>query len=108
VGTLAGQVIIQGFLNVRFSIFWRRLITMVPALVIIAWGLDPLQILILSQVALSFALPGAIIPLILLTRNKAVMGEHVNRRWTTRLAWVVAALIIALNGFLLVRVFQGG
>lgn len=108
VGTLAGQVIIQGFLNIRFSIFLRRLITMIPALIVIALGVDPLQILILSQVALSFALPGAIIPLILLTRNKSVMSEHVNRPWTTVLAWVVASIILALNGFLLFRVFQGG
>jgi manganese transport protein len=108
VGTLAGQVIIQGFLNVRFSIFWRRLITMIPALVVIAFSVDPLQILILSQVALSFALPGAVIPLILLTRSKSVMGDHVNRPWTTTMAWVVAFVIIALNGFLLIRIFQGG
>ncbi len=108
VGTLAGQVIIQGFLNIRFSIFWRRLITMIPALVVIALGTDPLQILILSQVALSFALPGAIIPLILLTRNSLVMGEYVNRSWTTALAWMIASVIIALNIFLVVHLLFKG
>jgi manganese transport protein len=108
VGTLAGQVILQGFLNVRFSIFWRRFITMLPALVVIALGMDPLQILILSQVILSFALPGAILPLIWLTRRQAVMGEHANCPWTTALAWMVAAVIIGLNGFLLVQIAQGG
>jgi manganese transport protein len=108
VGTLAGQVILQGFLNVRFSIFWRRLITMIPALVVIALGVDSLQILIFSQVALSFALPGAIIPLILLTRNQRVMGEYVNCPWTTALAWAIASVIIALNLFLLAHLFLRG
>src|SRR6201999_3600874 len=66
VGTMAGQVIIEGFLNVRFSIFLRRLLTLIPAIAVIASGLDPLRILILSQVVLSFALPFALVPLLLL------------------------------------------
>src|SRR3954467_10651666 len=75
VGTMAGQVIIEGFLNIRFSVFLRRLITMIPALIVIAMKLDSLKILVLSQVALSFALPFALVPLIVLTRRSKVMGE---------------------------------
>jgi len=107
VGTLAGQVILEGFLNVRMSIFLRRLITMIPALVVIALGLDPLAILVLSQVCLSFTLPFAIGPLVWLTSRRAVMGEHVNRRLTTVVATAVTAIIIALNLLLLYRTFGG-
>ena len=107
VGTLAGQVILEGFLNVRMSIFLRRLITMIPALVVIALGLDPLAILVLSQVCLSFTLPFAIGPLVWLTSRRAVMGEHVNRRLTTAVATAVTAVIIALNLLLLYRTFGG-
>lgn len=107
VGTMAGQVIIEGFLNIRFSIFLRRLITMIPALLVIAWGLDPLRILVLSQVALSFCLPFALIPLIVFTARASLMGELVNRRRTTAAAVVVTAIILALNGLLLYQTFGG-
>jgi manganese transport protein len=107
VGTLAGQVILEGFLDVKMSIFLRRLITMIPALVVIALGLDPLKILVLSQVCLSFSLPFAIGPLVWLTSRRAVMGEHVNRPWTTGLAVLVTAVIVGLNGLLLYQVFGG-
>jgi manganese transport protein len=107
VGTLAGQVILEGFLNVRMSIFVRRLITMIPALVVIALGLDPLRILVLSQVCLSFSLPFAIGPLVWLTSRRKVMGEHVNHRVTTAVAVLVTAIIVALNGLLLYRTFGG-
>jgi manganese transport protein len=107
VGTLAGQVILEGFLDVKMSIFLRRLITMIPALVVIALGLDPLKILVLSQVCLSFSLPFAIGPLVWLTSRKSVMGEHVNRPWTTGLAVLVTAVIVGLNGLLLYQVFGG-
>jgi manganese transport protein len=75
VGTMAGQSILEGFLEVRFSIFLRRLLTLIPAIVVIAIGLDPLKILILSQAALSFTLPFALIPLLILTNNPAVMDR---------------------------------
>ena len=107
VGTMAGQVIIEGFLNIRFSIFLRRLLTMVPALWVIAWGLDPLKILILSQVALSFCLPFALIPLIIFTSRPALMGELVNRPRTTAAVVVITAVILALNGLLLYQTFGG-
>ena len=107
VGTLAGQVILEGFLNIRMSIFLRRLITMAPALAVIAWGLDPLKILILSQVVLSFCLPFALVPLILLTRRRDVMSSHINRPHTNFLAYLSAAIIIGLNGLLLYRTWGG-
>ncbi len=103
VGTMAGQVIISGFLNVRFSIFLRRLLTMIPSLVVIALGLDPLKILILSQVVLSFCLPFALVPLLLLTQRRDIMGIHVNNRWTNLLAWMTTAVILALNGLLIAQ-----
>ena len=101
VGTMAGQVIIEGFLHIRFSIFLRRLLTLIPAIVVIAVGLDPLRILILSQVALSFALPFALVPLIVLTGNREVMKKFVNNRTTHALGWLTISIIIALNVFLL-------
>jgi manganese transport protein len=101
VGTMAGQVIIEGFLDVKFSIFLRRLLTLVPAIIVIASGLDPLRILILSQVVLSFALPFALIPLLLLTGNRKVMGAFVNQRTTHWLGWLTVVVVIALNLFLL-------
>lgn len=107
VGTMAGQVIIEGFLNVRFSIFIRRLITMIPAIVVIAIGLDPLKVLVLSQVVLSFTLPFALIPLILLTRRKDLMGDLVNRGSTNWLAYVTVSVILALNVLLLYQTFGG-
>jgi manganese transport protein len=101
VGTMAGQVIIEGFLDVKFSIFLRRLLTLLPALAVIASGLDPLRILILSQVVLSFALPFALIPLLLLTGNRNVMGAFVNQRVTHWLGWLTVSIVIGLNLFLL-------
>jgi manganese transport protein len=107
VGTLAGQVILEGFLDVRMSIFLRRLITMIPALVVIAMGLDPLKILVLSQVCLSFTLPFAIGPLVWLTSRKDVMGIHVNRPLTTAVAVLVTLVIVGLNVLLVYRTFGG-
>jgi manganese transport protein len=107
VGTMAGQVIIEGFLDIKFNVFLRRLITIIPALIVIGLKLDTLKILILSQVVLSFALPFALVPLILLTRRVSVMGDLVNNRRTNALAYVVAAVIIALNLLLLYQQFGG-
>jgi manganese transport protein len=101
VGTYAGQVVMQGFINRRIPLLARRLITMTPALVVLGLGLDPTKSLVISQVVLSFGIPFALIPLVLLTSKREVMGELVNRRVTTIAASVVASLIIALNVFLL-------
>jgi manganese transport protein len=107
VGTMAGQVIIEGFLDIKFSVFLRRLITIIPALVVIALKLDPLKILVLSQVVLSFAIPFALVPLVLLTRSQAVMSDLVNSRRTNYMAYAVTAIIVGLNLLLLYRMGGG-
>ena len=96
-----------GFINVRISLYVRRLVTMVPALVVLALGVNPTDALVLSQVVLSFGIPLALIPLVILTSRRDVMGVHVNRRQTTVLAWSCAILITALNVFLLYQQFFG-
>jgi manganese transport protein len=108
VGTMAGQVMMQGFLHRHIPVWLRRLVTMAPSLLVIALGLDPTRTLVISQVVLSFGLPFAIIPLILFTRRRDLMGPLVNRRVTTILVGGVAALIIALNLYLLYQTFLGG
>ncbi len=108
VGTMAGQVMMQGFVKRRIPIWVRRLVTIAPSLVVIAVGLDPTRTLVISQVVLSFGLPFAIVPLIMFTRREAVMGTLVNRPATTALAGVVATLILALNLYLVYQVFLGG
>jgi len=105
VGTYAGQVVMQGFINRTIPLVARRLVTMLPALVVLGLGLDPSRSLVISQVVLSFGIPFALVPLVLLTRRRDVMGTFVNRRLTTAVASVVAALIICLNGFLLIQTF---
>ena len=107
VGTYAGQVVMQGFIGRTIPLFARRLVTMVPALVVLAVGTNPGEALVLSQVVLSFGIPFALVPLIILSRDRAVMGSMVNRSLTTVTAAVVAAMIIALNGFLLFDTFFG-
>jgi manganese transport protein len=107
VGTYAGQVVMQGFIARRIPLALRRAVTMTPALVILALGLDPTRSLVMSQVVLSFGIPFALVPLVLLTRRRDVMGPLVNRGVTTVVASVVAALIIALNIFLLARTIIG-
>ena len=107
VGTMAGQVIMQGFLHRQIPIWVRRLVTMVPSLVVIGLGLDPTRTLVASQVVLSFGLPIAIVPLILFTRRRDLMGELVNSAFTTVLAAFVTVLIVVLNGYLLYETFRG-
>jgi manganese transport protein len=101
VGTMAGQMILEGFLQVRFSIFLRRLLTLLPALVVIAIGLDPLRILLLSQAALSFTLPFALVPLLILTQRAKVMDRFANGRVIQTLGWLSTTIILSLNGVLL-------
>ncbi len=101
VGTSAGQVIMQGFLNWHIPVWLRRLITMLPALAVVAIGLDPTRTLVISQVVLSFGLPFAIVPLVIFTSRKNIMGELVNRKLTTVFAAIIAVLIIMLNIYLL-------
>ncbi|HKG42730.1 MAG TPA: Nramp family divalent metal transporter [Gaiellaceae bacterium] len=105
VGTLSGQVVMQGFIDRKIPIFLRRLVTMLPALVVAAIGLDPTRTLVISQVVLSFGIPFALIPLVWFTSRHDLMGALVNRRVTTVVAAAVAALISGLNVFLLAQTF---
>lgn len=108
VGTMAGQVVMQGFLKRTIPVWLRRFLTMLPALLVIALGLDPTRTLVLSQAVLSFGIPFALIPLIWFTANRRLMGTLVNHRLTTALASLLAVLIIALNFSLLWTTFAGG
>jgi manganese transport protein len=107
VGTYAGQVVMQGFIARSIPIVLRRLVTMTPALIVLAVGLNPSRSLVISQVVLSFGIPFALVPLVLLTRRVDIMGALVNRRLTTIMASIVAVLIIALNAFLLYDTLLG-
>jgi manganese transport protein len=105
VGTMSGQVVMQGFIRRRIPIWVRRLVTMIPAFIVIGVGLDPSRTLVISQVVLSFGIPFALIPLVIFTSKREIMGTLVNRRTTVAAAAVVAALITGLNVFLLVQTF---
>ena len=107
VGTMAGQVVMQGFISRRIPLFLRRLITMAPALVILAIGLNPSRALVISQVVLSFGIPFALIPLLIFCRNCDLMGVLTNHRLTTAVAGIVVTLIVSLNVFLLYQTFVG-
>jgi manganese transport protein len=107
VGTMAGQVVMQGFIRRRIPIFVRRALTLTPALVVLGFGINPTDALVASQVVLSFGIPFALVPLLMLGARRKVMGELVNPRWLTAVAGVLAAMIIGLNVFLLEQVFFG-
>ncbi|WP_425589803.1 Nramp family divalent metal transporter [Fictibacillus fluitans] len=106
-GTMAGQYILEGFLNIKIPIWVRRVVTMIPALIIIGMGINTWKALVVSQVILSMQLPFTIIPLIMFTRNKKIMGSYANKRWTNILLILVAAVIIILNGLLIYQTFGG-
>lgn len=108
VGTMAGQVIMQGFLKRQIPVWIRRLVTILPSLIVIGMGFDPTRTLVLSQVVLSFGLPFAVIPLVIFTSSKSVMGGLVNRSATTATVAVIAGLIIALNLYLLYQTLFAG
>lgn len=105
VGTMAGQVIMQGFVRVRIPLWLRRLVTMAPTLVVIWMGVNPTRALVISQVVLSLVLPVPVIALVAFTRRRSLMGEFVNRRLTSAVAGLAAAVILVLNVVLLVHVF---
>jgi manganese transport protein len=107
VGTMAGQVIMQGFLHWHVPVWIRRIATMLPALIVILIGLDPTRTLVISQVVLSFGLPFAVIPLIIFTSRRKIMKVLVNLKVTTLVTSLVAALIVVLNIYLLVQIFSG-
>ena len=106
IGTLAGQVVMQGFIRRRIPIVVRRLVTMAPAFVVIGLGADPSRTLVISQVLLSFGIPFALIPLVLFTAKRDLMGVLVNAKATNVAAVIVAAVIVGLNVFLLVQTFS--
>jgi len=108
VGTLAGQVVMQGFVRLEIPLWIRRALTMLPSLIVVALGLDPTRTLVMSQVILSFGIPFALVPLVMFTSRRDVMGVLANRRVTTVAASGTAALIIGLNLFLLYQTFWGG
>jgi manganese transport protein len=108
VGTSAGQVIMQGFMQRHIPIWVRRLVTMAPSLVVIGVGLDPTRTLVVSQVVLSFGLPFAIVPLVMFTRSPDIMGDLVNRRLTTAIAGMIAGIILALNAYLTYKTLVTG
>jgi manganese transport protein len=103
---MAGQVVMQGFIQRKIPIVVRRVVTMAPAFVVIAIGVDPSRTLVISQVVLSFGIPFALIPLVWFTSRRDVMGVLANHRVTTAVAGAVAMVIVALNVFLLVQTFR--
>jgi manganese transport protein len=105
VGTMSGQVVMQGFIHRQIPIFLRRAITMIPAMIVIGIHYDPSRALVLSQVFLSFGIPFALIPLVVFSRNRKLMGSLVNSRLTSLAAYAVASLIIVLNVYLLLQTF---
>jgi manganese transport protein len=104
---MAGQVVMQGFVDFRIPIWVRRIATLIPALVAIYLGFDPTRTLVVSQVVLSFSLPIPVITLIMFTRNRAIMGTLVNHPAVTALAIVCATVILFLNAVLLYQTFGG-
>ncbi|MDT5004223.1 MAG: manganese transport protein [Mycobacterium sp.] len=107
VGAYAGAMIMQGLLRRSYPLLVRRLVTLVPALAILAIGIDPSRALVISQVVLSFGIPFALVPLVRLTSSRAVMGDDINHRVTTALGWTVAGMIIVLNVVLIYLTVRG-
>jgi manganese transport protein len=107
VGTMAGQVIMQGFVGFRIPLWLRRVVTMIPAVIAVAWGFDTMTVLIVSQVVLSLALPLPLVALIIFTNRRELMGEFVNGRLTGAAAMIATLAIIALNAVLIVQLAAG-
>jgi manganese transport protein len=107
VGAYAGAMIMSGLLHRTYPLVLRRLVTLIPALVILAIGVDPSRALVISQVVLSFGIPFALIPLVRLTSNRTLMGADVNHRVTTALGWLVAGIISVLNVVLIYLTVRG-
>ena len=108
IGTMAGQVVMRGFIQRQIPLFLRRAVTLAPALIVLAIGVDPSRALVISQVVLSFGIPFALVPLVIFTSRRELMGSLVNTRATKVAAWAIAGIIISLNVFLLYETFIGG
>jgi manganese transport protein len=107
IGAYAGAMIMDGMLKVSVPLLVRRFLTLLPAIVVLALHVDPSRALVLSQVALSFGIPFAVLPLIRLTSDRALMGDDVNHRISTVLGWLVAIVISVLNLVLVYQTFAG-
>ena len=107
VGTMAGETVMDGFVNLNIPVNVRRLLTMLPAMLVIVLGVNPMKALVLSQVSLSFALPFAIIPMLLITNRRDIMGRFVNKPFTKVMGFIISFAIIALNMVLLYMTFTG-
>jgi len=103
VGCYAGSVIMEGLLHRKVNLLVRRVVTLIPALIVLAAGADPTTVLVISQVVLSFGIPFALVPLVYFTARRDIMGQLVNRPITTAAASLIAGVIIALNIFLLAQ-----
>jgi manganese transport protein len=107
VGTMAGQTILQGFVGLKIKDNVTRLVTMLPGMLIILIGINPMQALVISQVILSFILPAAIIPMLLITNRRELMGSFKNKPVTNIVGWLISGIIISANVLLLVITFRG-
>ncbi len=107
VGAMAGETVMDGFIDFKIPLFIRRIIILLPGVIVIFAGVNPMKALLLSQVSLSFALPFAVIPMIIITSRKNLMGAFVNKTWVKTLGILIASLIIALNAVLLYMTFTG-
>ncbi|WP_312740659.1 Nramp family divalent metal transporter [Cedecea neteri] len=107
VGTLAGQVVMQGFVRFYIPLWVRRAITMAPSFVVIMMGLDPTRILVMSQVLLSFGIALALVPLLVFTSDKKLMGDLVNVRWVKLVGWAIVAVVVTLNLWLIFSTLFG-
>ncbi|MFP1741255.1 Nramp family divalent metal transporter [Lonsdalea quercina] len=102
VGTLAGQVVMQGFVRFRIPLWLRRAVTMLPSFIVILCGMDPTRVLVMSQVLLSFGIALALVPLLLFTNDRELMGDLVNSRWVKLIGWIIVAVVVTLNLYLLI------
>ncbi|MBM7344069.1 Nramp family divalent metal transporter [Pantoea coffeiphila] len=107
VGTMAGQVVMQGFIHFHIPLLVRRVITMVPSFIVIIAGWDPTRILVMSQVVLSFGIALALVPLLAFTGNRELMGDMVNSRLMQNIGRLIVVIVVALNGYLLVSMATG-
>ncbi|MGE4485229.1 MAG: Nramp family divalent metal transporter [Oscillospiraceae bacterium] len=107
VGAMAGETVMDGFVDFKLPLNLRRIITMLPGVIVILAGVNPMKALVLSQVSLSFALPSAIIPMLIITSKKQYMGELVNKKWVNVIGVLIVSLIIIFNGLLLYFTFSG-
>ncbi|WP_310608162.1 Nramp family divalent metal transporter, partial [Buttiauxella brennerae] len=107
VGTLAGQVVMQGFVRFYIPLWVRRSVTMAPSFIVILMGLDPTRVLVMSQVLLSFGIALALVPLLIFTSNEKLMGDLVNTRLVKHVGWVIVAIVVALNLWLLIGTALG-